>query len=82
MLSGPELFVYQNVKKVSALYTAVSTQASLEAIISRVGGYFAKIDFILIFLHRSIHRKFFIENKGKKPSHKMTKLRNKTIIAF
>ncbi len=39
MLSWPELFVYQNGKKVSALYTAVSTQASLEAIISRVGGY-------------------------------------------
>jgi hypothetical protein len=41
MLSWPELFVYQNGKKASALYTAVSTQASLEAIISRVGGYFA-----------------------------------------
>jgi hypothetical protein len=58
----------------------VSTQASLEAFISRVGGYFAKIDFILIFLNRSIHRKFFIENKGKKSPHKMTGQRNNCIL--
>jgi len=49
MMIWPELVVYQNGKKVSALFTAVSTQASMEAFISRVGGYFANFFYFTLF---------------------------------
>jgi hypothetical protein len=37
-MSWPEMFVYQNGKKISALYLGVNSETNMESVIVKVGG--------------------------------------------